>query len=53
MALLTTSDATPNYGDGLCILSALLFGIHKWRSETASTRFRENTQVLAPFPFPL
>jgi len=53
VALLTTSDATPNYGDGLCILSALLFGIHKWRSETASTRFRENTQVLAPFPFPL
>ncbi len=46
MALLTTSDSTPNYGDGLCVLSALLFGIHKWRSETATSRFRENTQEL-------
>jgi drug/metabolite transporter (DMT)-like permease len=46
VALLTTSDSTPNYGDGLCVLSALLFGIHKWRSETATSRFRENTQEL-------
>ena len=46
MALLTTSDATPNYGDGLCVLSALLFGVHKWRSETATIRYVENTQEL-------
>lgn len=46
MALLTTSDATPNYGDGLCVLSALLFGVHKWRSETATLHFKENTQEL-------
>jgi len=44
--LLTTSDAAPNYGDGLCVLSALLFGVHKWRSETATIRFRDNTQEL-------
>ena len=46
VALLTTSDATPNYGDGLCVLSALMFGVHKWRSETATVRFVENTQEL-------
>ena len=46
MALLTTSDAAPNSGDGLCILSAVLFGIHKWRSETATLRLQENTQEL-------
>lgn len=46
VALLTTSDASPNYGDGLCVLSALLFGVHKWRSETATVRFVENTQEL-------
>lgn len=46
VALLTTSDATPNYGDGLCVLSALMFGVHKWRSETATVKFVENTQEL-------
>ena len=46
MGLLTTSDATPTIGDGLCVLSAVLFGVQKWRSETATIRFRENTQEL-------
>ena len=46
VGLLTTSDATPTIGDGLCVLSAVLFGVQKWRSETATIRFRENTQEL-------
>ena len=46
VGLLTTSDASPNYGDGLCILSAILFGVHKWKSETSTIRFQENTQEL-------
>ena len=46
MGLLTTSDSAPNYGDGLCILSAILFGVHKWRSEVSTSRFQENTTEL-------
>lgn len=29
----TTKAAGPNLGDLLCVLSAVLFGVHKWRSE--------------------
>ena len=46
VALLTTSDSAPNYGDGLCVLSAILFGFHKWRSESSTLRFKDNTQEL-------
>ena len=32
-ATITTVAAGPNLGDILCVLSAVLFGVHKWRSE--------------------
>lgn len=46
MGLLTTSDATPNVGDALCVLSAVLFGVQKWRSESATLKYAANTQEL-------
>ena len=32
-SLSAASTAGPNLGDLLCVLSAVLFGVHKWRSE--------------------
>jgi predicted nicotinamide N-methyase len=46
VGLLTTSGADPNVGDALCIGSAALFGVHKWRSETATARFADATSEL-------
>ena len=46
VALLTTSGVDPNIGDALCIGSATLFGVHKWRSETVTARFKDNTNEL-------
>lgn len=46
MGLLTTSGADPNVGDALCIGSAALFGVHKWRSETATQRHSAATNEL-------
>ena len=46
MGLLTTSGAEPNLGDAACIASAALFGVHKWRSEAATARFRDDTNQL-------
>ena len=46
MGLLTTSGVEPNIGDALCIGSATLFGVHKWRSETVTARFRDSTNEL-------
>lgn len=46
MGLLTTSGADPNVGDALCIASAALFGVHKWRSEAATARHSESTNEL-------
>jgi drug/metabolite transporter (DMT)-like permease len=46
VGLLTTSDATPNVGDALCVLSAVLFGVQKWRSESATLKYAANTQEL-------
>lgn len=40
--MLTSSGGDPTWGDALCILSATLFGVHKYRSEiiTAQVRLR-------------
>ena len=46
VGLLTTSGVEPNIGDALCIGSATLFGVHKWRSETVTARFRDSTNEL-------
>ena len=46
VGLLTTSGVDPNIGDALCIGSATLFGVHKWRSETVTSRFRDSTNEL-------
>lgn len=44
---LTTSGADPNIGDLWCIISAILFGIHKWRSEALTGQFEETTELVA------
>ena len=46
VGLLTTSGVEPNIGDALCIGSATLFGVHKWRSETVTARFSDSTNEL-------
>jgi len=46
VGLLTTSGVDPNIGDALCIGSATLFGVHKWRSETVTARYKDNTNEL-------
>lgn len=43
---MTSSGADPNIGDALCILSATLFGVHKWRSETVTAVFKDTTNEL-------
>uniref|UniRef100_A0A061RWP0 Drug metabolite transporter superfamily n=1 Tax=Tetraselmis sp. GSL018 TaxID=582737 RepID=A0A061RWP0_9CHLO len=46
VGLLTTSDTTPNAGDAWCILSAVLFGTHKFRSESVTKAMEDSTQQL-------
>lgn len=44
---LTTSGADPNVGDLWCILSAIMFGVHKWRSEELTAQFEETTELVS------
>lgn len=44
---LTTSGSDPNIGDLWCIISAILFGVHKWRSEALTGQFEETTELVA------
>lgn len=46
MGLLTTSGVDPNIGDALCIGSATLFGVHKWRSEAVTAKYKDITNEL-------
>eukprot|EP01026_Neomeris_dumetosa_P055725 TRINITY_DN5076_c0_g1_i3.p2 TRINITY_DN5076_c0_g1~~TRINITY_DN5076_c0_g1_i3.p2 ORF type:complete len:399 (+),score=36.97 TRINITY_DN5076_c0_g1_i3:1264-2460(+) len=46
VGLLTTSGGDFDVGDGWCILSAILFGVHKFRTETITARFKSETQDL-------
>lgn len=47
VSLLTTSGGDPNLGDAICVLSAVLFGVHKWRSETITSRVKDTTALVA------
>jgi drug/metabolite transporter (DMT)-like permease len=44
---LTTSGGNPNWGDAYCILSAILFGVHVWRSETISCSIPDTSALCA------
>lgn len=44
--MLTTGGSGFTWGDALCIASAVLFGVHKFRTETITERFRSDTQQL-------
>lgn len=46
VGLLTTSGTEANVGDLWCILSAILFGVHKWRSEETTAKFPDETKEL-------
>jgi drug/metabolite transporter (DMT)-like permease len=47
VSLLTTSEGDPNWGDAVCIFSAVLFGVHKWRSETITARVADTPSLVA------
>jgi drug/metabolite transporter (DMT)-like permease len=47
VSLLTTSGGDPNWGDAVCILSAVLFGVHKWRSETITAQVSDTSALVA------
>jgi drug/metabolite transporter (DMT)-like permease len=47
VGLLTTSGGDPNLGDAYCILSALLFGVHVWRSESISCAISDTAALCA------
>lgn len=46
VSLLTTSGGDPNWGDLYCVCSAILFGVHKWRSESVTHQFADETKEL-------
>jgi len=43
VSLLTTAGSSPNWGDLWCVVSAILFGVHKWRSESVTSAFATRT----------
>lgn len=47
MALLTSGDGNLNYGDALCVLSAFLFGVHKFRTESVTANFDNTDDLMA------
>ena len=48
MSLLTTGDGTPpNLGDACCVASAILFGVHKFRSESITGRVHDTVALVA------
>ena len=46
VGLLTTGGSGFTWGDALCITSAVLFGVHKFRTETVTERFKSETREL-------
>jgi len=46
VGLLTTDGSVPNVGDAWCILSALIFGLHKFRSESVTREMPDKTKEL-------
>ena len=47
VSLLTTSGGAPNWGDAICVLSAVLFGVHKWRSESITASVEDTSGLVA------
>mmetsp|Transcript_20667 Transcript_20667/g.62280 ORF Transcript_20667/g.62280 Transcript_20667/m.62280 type:complete len:473 (+) Transcript_20667:213-1631(+) len=47
VGMLTSSGGDPTWGDALCIASAVLFGVHKWRSESVTAEVAETTELIA------
>lgn len=47
VGLLTTDGAAPNVGDLWCIISAVLFGVHKWRSEVITAEFEDTNGLVS------
>lgn len=46
VSLLTTAGGAPNLGDAVCVASAILFGVHKWRSECVTTAVPDTTALV-------
>lgn len=46
VGLLTTGGGGFTWGDALCIFSAVLFGVHKFRTETVTEQFKDETREL-------
>eukprot|EP00873_Tetraselmis_striata_P038646 jgi/Tetstr1/458910/TSEL_000376.t1 len=46
VALLTTDNTTPNIGDLWCVMSACVFGLHKFRSELITRSMPDKTKEL-------
>eukprot|EP01025_Chloroclados_australasicus_P015140 TRINITY_DN1720_c0_g2_i1.p1 TRINITY_DN1720_c0_g2~~TRINITY_DN1720_c0_g2_i1.p1 ORF type:complete len:445 (+),score=42.69 TRINITY_DN1720_c0_g2_i1:161-1336(+) len=46
VGLLTTSGGDFDVGDAWCIASAILFGVHKFRTESVTARFKSETRDL-------
>lgn len=44
--MLTTAGGAPNLGDAVCVASAILFGVHKWRSECITTSVPDTTSLV-------
>ena len=47
MGLLTSGGTGFNKGDALCILSAAIFGLHKFRTESITARFDDTQELVA------
>lgn len=47
VGMLTNSGGDPTWGDALCIVSAVLFGVHKWRSESVTAEVPQTTELVA------
>eukprot|EP00951_Prasinocladus_malaysianus_P026122 scaffold230774_cov27-Prasinocladus_malaysianus.AAC.1 len=45
VGLLTTDGTMPNMGDAWCIVSAMVFGLHKFRSEAITRENPEGTKA--------
>ena len=47
VSLLTSGGTGFNKGDALCILSAFIFGLHKFRTESITQRFDDTQDLVA------
>ena len=47
VGLLTSGGSGFNKGDAMCILSAGIFGLHKFRTESITARFEDTQELVA------